>query len=305
MTLSGSAYALLTAQGRADELEWTPPAGADRCALILRSQATNVKLLATQAVLNRGSRPAHPSENTDPADVRQYAYEGDTPIVDDATDANGTLVTDHIPSGSPGRGLKYTRFQPVGSGARDMEVQANQFKRKAETAGVALRVAYINDEPLISPAYKVEADIVMVASAGTDVRAVLYARWTGTNNSYVVDLRGNGDVVLRKMVAGVFTDLGTYSIVGFLNTTSYKITLQVTDGAKNVFVDGVERISSVDNALTSAGQAGVGFRIDATTGATERPTIDNLKVTYVQNTTSPPAPPVPPGLPEPPPDSPL
>jgi hypothetical protein len=63
---------------------------------------------------------------------------------------------------------------------------------------------------------------------------------------------------LFKTVAGVNTSLGTFN-EALINGDERTIKLQIRDATKKVFIDGVERISSADNAITAAGRAGVRF----------------------------------------------
>jgi len=63
-------------------------------------------------------------------------------------------------------------------------------------------------------------------------------------------------VKLFKRVGGTFTPLGVYDATLATGTI---IKLEITDATKKVFVDGVERISSTDNALTSVGTWGIIF----------------------------------------------
>ena len=82
-------------------------------------------------------------------------------------------------------------------------------------------------------------------------------RLVDANNYYRARLCGNGVVTLEKIVTGSATSLGTYSIPSFSTTTFYTIKLELTDSAKNVFVNGTQRISSADNAIAAAGAAGL------------------------------------------------
>ncbi len=93
-----------------------------------------------------------------------------------------------------------------------------------------------------------------VVAAGIKGRAVdINNRYTGlwTNN-------GSDAWVLEKRLSGSYTNLAYY-FVGTTIDQVYAVELRITDGTKKVFIDGVERISSTDNALTAAGVAGVQF----------------------------------------------
>lgn len=61
---------------------------------------------------------------------------------------------------------------------------------------------------------------------------------------------------LFKAVSGAFTLLGSYSQALTVGV-DYTVKLEIRDAAKKVYIDGVERISSADNAITGAGRAGL------------------------------------------------
>lgn len=61
---------------------------------------------------------------------------------------------------------------------------------------------------------------------------------------------------LIEAVATVWTIIGTYSQT-LSAGVSYVVKLQIRDANKKVFIDGVERISVTDNAVTAKGRPGV------------------------------------------------
>lgn len=83
---------------------------------------------------------------------------------------------------------------------------------------------------------------------------------------------------LYKAVSGTFTLLGTYS-QSLSDNSSYTVRLEITDATKKVFVDGVERISSTDNAITAAGRAGMRWRNSTTNQTGLR--LDNFSATDI------------------------
>lgn len=79
---------------------------------------------------------------------------------------------------------------------------------------------------------------------------------TSANTRYfVIYNSGAAQWELTKIVAGAKTILGTYA--GDAPTSPRTVLLQIRDATKKVFIDGAERISSTDNAITAAGRAGV------------------------------------------------
>lgn len=79
------------------------------------------------------------------------------------------------------------------------------------------------------------------------------------SNEYGVYFQNSsGNWTLRKIVADVETSLATYT--GDTPTTAKVVKLEILDATKKVYIDGVERISSADNAVTSALNPGLNFR---------------------------------------------
>jgi len=105
------------------------------------------------------------------------------------------------------------------------------------------------------------------ASAEYDVQATIYAPSndsmaiagrmdTSTRTYYYTYYQGGGTQWrLLKYVSGSQTELSTYS--GDAPSTARTVKLEIRDAAKKVFIGGVERISSADNAITAAGYSGV------------------------------------------------
>ena len=100
--------------------------------------------------------------------------------------------------------------------------------------------------------YDVQADITAPTSSGEvngrqDPNAVTrYA---------VLYVSGATEWRLVKVVAGVTTTLATY--VGDVPSSTRTVKLQILDATKKLFIGGVERASTTDNAITAAGRAGL------------------------------------------------
>jgi hypothetical protein len=98
-------------------------------------------------------------------------------------------------------------------------------------------------------------------NTGTGTAPVgLFARRTDNSNFYYLRILPAGhatdSVQLHKRVAGVSTLLGTYD-APLANNDNFQ--LVVTDAAKKIYYNGLEIISSTDNALTSVGTWGIYF----------------------------------------------
>jgi hypothetical protein len=105
-----------------------------------------------------------------------------------------------------------------------------------------------------SAEYDVQADVVSTINwcAGVSGRIV-----TADSDEYWCEYE-NSLWKLKKRDAGTDTTLATYS-GDSPNGTTRTVKLEIRDATKKVYVGGVERISSADNALTAAGQPGIYF----------------------------------------------
>ena len=127
----------------------------------------------------------------------------------------------------------------------------------------ATACAYASATPS-SADYSVIAPFRVLSAAG---KPGINARLnTAADTMYGVDWDGaTGTVRLYKIVAGVLTSLGTYSLTVTVGQTHW-IRLSCVGTAIKVYVDGTERISATDSAISAAGK--VGMRADTTSGST-------------------------------------
>lgn len=122
--------------------------------------------------------------------------------------------------------------------------------------------------------YDVAADVILKSDDNSATAGIAGRVNTAANTMYFVRYNTNGNVwELFKSVAGTATSLGTFSQTLTVDQV-YRVLLQIRDATKKVFVDGVERISSADNAITAAGKAGI--RCNNSSGNTTGVHIDNF-----------------------------
>jgi len=124
---------------------------------------------------------------------------------------------------------------------------------------------YTNAVTPPSADYLVEAVVRFTSSTGKRVGIAARYSASGTENGYLVFFDGNY-WVLRRVVAGVAKDLGSYYGSSSLNT-DYVLRLEVFATTLTVSIDGVARIVASDDSFTAAGYVGVlvrsGGRIDS------------------------------------------
>ena len=124
---------------------------------------------------------------------------------------------------------------------------------------------YTQPVPPPSADYLVEAVVRFTSSTGKRVGIAARYSDSGTENGYLVFFDGNY-WVLRKVVAGVSTDLGSYYGSSSLNT-DYVLRFEVFATTLTVSIDGVTRLVASDASIAAAGRVGVllrsGGRIDS------------------------------------------
>lgn len=101
----------------------------------------------------------------------------------------------------------------------------------------------------------ITADVRPTAFAGNDRWVGVFARRSNASNYYYLTLRSSNTLLLRKMVNGVWTTLGSAAIPVVLNR-NYRLTLTASDGHVSAAVDGRTLINVNDNTL-ARGSAGV------------------------------------------------
>ena len=131
--------------------------------------------------------------------------------------------------------------------------------------------------PPASADYTVQADITIFSATGA-VGIVGRCNTTASTFYYTYIHNNNGELVLAKMVGGAITSLDTFNSPGFFEAGStYTVELIMVGTSITVDVDGVNRCSATDSAITAAGRGGIrGINIsDTSTGKH----IDNFAVT--------------------------
>jgi len=108
----------------------------------------------------------------------------------------------------------------------------------------------------------ITADVRPTAFSGNDRWVGVFARRSDASNYYYVTLRSSNTLLLRKMVNGAVTTLGSAPIPVVLNR-NYRITLTASDGRVSAAVDGRTLVTVRDNALASGSAGVLGYRAAA------------------------------------------
>lgn len=182
-------------------------------------------------------------------------------------DGTNTAIASHTPD------VGGSWVRPSYETATIIISDANRVRANSSSAATA----YNNGSPA-SAEYDVQADIITLSV--TNGRADVAGRLdTAAQTYYLGGFNGNGDNwQLFKCVSGSFTSLGTYGDADSASR-SRTVKLEIRDATKKVYVDGTERISSSDNAITAAGKAGIRFDAQNTPDNTTEHHVDNFSAT--------------------------
>lgn len=170
---------------------------------------------------------------------------------DNFTDTDATILTDHTSDSSHTWGK-------VAGNTGNLTINANTlYSSSADTANM-----YYSSFVPADAEYIVKATIYS-ASYGT-TPYVCGRVSTTERTGYCVNWT-EGNWALRQWVNGTRTDLATYA--GDTPTTAKVVKLEITDAAKKVYIDDVERINyTTDNTITAAGRPGLAtYYSDAST----------------------------------------
>ncbi len=202
-------------------------------------------------------------------------------IVSDAfVEGSNTTLDNH----TPGTGSQWLEVVILGTTELQVEASTDWLRSSGSATGNG---QFCRSQPSPSTVdYDVELEVIGVDTGSSTRVWRIHGRATDGDNTYMVELLPTGhtdnDVTLFKIVGGTKTQLATVDTGLAANDV---IKLELRDAAKKVYKDGAEILSSADNALTSAGDAGVscGKYSTATNGNTNSSVwaFDNYVVTEV------------------------
>ena len=169
-------------------------------------------------------------------------------VSDTFTDTDAVTLIDHTPE----TGGAWIKNQ--GSASTNLDISSNTAV-SGSTSGS--NVLYSNSAPPGNVEYDINVDVFVGA---TDFgRAGLAARVLDSSNHYfaIYDNAGTDRLRLRRVQGGT-TTLDT-SNETLTKANAYDFKFEIKDATKKLYVDDVEKLSSVDNGLTAAGSAGILF----------------------------------------------
>jgi len=193
---------------------------------------------------------------------------GATFVSDSFTDTDTTDLTAHTGE----TGATWSKVTGV------IKIMSNRAKGDS-----GVESAYVASGSPATAEYDVQGNITEITTvdhvgliARAQVGATTYYRayYDNSASQYAID----------KVVTGTVTNLGTYATS---STGTVTIKFEVRDATKKLFVGGVERISTNDNAITGAGKAGLYYNnSDWGFGSTGRP-MDHFTATDAGETARP------------------
>lgn len=171
-------------------------------------------------------------------------------VSDSFTDTTNTLLQSHTGE----LGATWTRH--TSSAANNLAISSGG---RCRAAFDSVTIIYYASGNPVTAEYDVQATFrpmtLVSGEAGGIAGRMSIAANTMYGARYIV---ASTQWQLFKVVGGTLTSLGLASAT-LTAATDYVVKLQIRNAAKKLFVDGVEILSSTDNAITSTGQAG--FRV--------------------------------------------
>lgn len=171
------------------------------------------------------------------------------PVFDTFTDSDSTVLSSH--TGQVGatwtKHASFTSLQTITG-------------NRVHGDGAGFTVYYASGTPA-SPEYDVIGTVHNVTNVANDQTGVVGRVATGANTMYRGNYFNNSAFFLQKAVAGTVTNLGSYTA----SLTTNEVRLRMRGSALALNVDGVERVTATDTAITAAGLAGTMTRFSNTT----------------------------------------
>jgi hypothetical protein len=171
---------------------------------------------------------------------------------DTFTEASTTAIDSHTPDTGTGWVIEI-------DGGADLPTASGVDDALRVTSGTNSDRTIITSRPNPTSAeYDVQFTVTVLPS-DADNPSWLVARYTDASNYYVAGTNGAANAADKKLVknvAGVRTELASGDSA---DTIGDVFKFQVRNATKKLFRNGVELLSTTDNALTSTGSAGVAW----------------------------------------------
>ena len=174
--------------------------------------------------------------------------------VDDFTDTNAVALASHTPTGGTGA---WTQMYASGSNTPDIRIRSNRAIESTLTGGPSVNTTEHWLSGTSNADCAAEADVYVESVTGTGNAVTVCCRVTGASmgarNQYRAQLLDDGTLTLSKLVAGVYTSLGTYAAGTLTAGATYTIRVEAIGTAIKAYLNGTQRISVTDSAVTAGG----------------------------------------------------
>jgi hypothetical protein len=168
----------------------------------------------------------------------------------------GTAGTD-LAAHAPDIGISWEKVEDTGAAAQTIQLTGLGTAELNTTEANSRCIFAFNPGPSVA-----ESNVgftLVVAGTGSNDKTHLVARYVDNSNWYAAEIgcsNDNPDVKIAKKVAGTVTTLASAN-ASPANLDLY--VFEVRNGAKRLLENGVEILTTTDNALTAAGRAGLAF----------------------------------------------
>lgn len=178
-------------------------------------------------------------------------------VEDSFTEASDTDLVSHTPD----QGTSWTERINDTLGPGVMRVFATG-DYMAASASESIAAILCTAQPGPGDAeYDVECDIIATSTPDASDAAWVIGRWQndGQGSRYSLGIFASGAFFLFRRSGGTTTLLDSTTVPAFDPTVSHRIKLEIRNATKKGYVDDVEYVSSADNTVTAAGEAGLGL----------------------------------------------
>lgn len=169
------------------------------------------------------------------------------------TDSDGVAVASHSPTGGAG---SWTQAYAAGGGSPAQRIKSNVLIATVASGGPVYtsQAAVLSGSSTADCAAEVDAHLYSGSSESDQITigcrrdAAVFASRT----EYRLDIRGDGQVLLAKYVAGTYTVLDTDTFSPSPGNT-YTLRVEAVGTAIKGYINGVEKVSATDSAISAGG----------------------------------------------------
>ena len=174
---------------------------------------------------------------------------------DTFADTDGVAIGSHSPTG--GAGTWSTAYNPTSTS--DLRVKSNRVLATVTSGGpIDTTVeSWLSGSSNNDCAGEVDGYVNTVNGSSIMVACRNTGASHAARNQYRAVLNTDGTLTLAKVVAGSYTSLGTYAAGTLTAGNTYTVRVEAIGTAIKAYINGVQRISVTDSAVTTGGGLGL------------------------------------------------